>query len=69
MELQESVNKLEELNAEVTVRQQEEFRRELRSDYESDEELEDVTQPTVVQQKPVWQDGRHAQSPENNFKT
>ena len=56
IELQESVNKLEELNAEVTIRQQEEVRRELGSDYESDEEREDVTQPTVLQPKPVWQD-------------
>ena len=36
IEMQESVNKLEELNAEVVIRQQEEIRNELGSDYESD---------------------------------
>ena len=38
IEMQESVNKLEELNAEVVIRQQEEIRNELGSDYESDGE-------------------------------
>ena len=56
IKLQKSVNKLEELNTEVTIRQQEEVRLELGSDYESDEEREDVTQPTVLQQKPASQD-------------
>ena len=42
IEMQESVNKLEELNAEVVIRQQEEIRNELGSDYESDGEREDV---------------------------
>ena len=36
IEMQEFVNKLEELNAEVVIRQQEEVRNELGSDYKSD---------------------------------
>ena len=61
IEMQESVNKLEELNAEVVIRQQEEVRNELGSDYESDGEREDVTQMPTVPSKAVWFDEKQQQ--------
>ena len=46
IELAETEHKLQELNTELSVRQREEVREQLGSDYESDDEREDVTQPS-----------------------
>ena len=43
IELAQQLHKMEELNAEVELRQREEVRLDMGSDYESDDEREDVT--------------------------
>ena len=48
IEMQRRVAELEKLRAEVHIREQEEVRSQLGSDYESDEEIEDVTRPEIT---------------------